>query len=100
MSTTLKSDILSIGDLESLIYAAINFYGCDSVARGPEDMCEAQRLFAQRLANAVAEGVARGVQAYLNISVKTVNQPTQFNIDGVVEEHIHPNIPRFDLTAP
>jgi hypothetical protein len=100
MSSTLKSNILSTGNLESLIYTAINFYGCSADSPGPTDPCEAQRLFAQRLADAVAEGVARGVQAYLNSSVKTVTQPTQVNSDGVIEPHIHPNIPRFDLTAP
>lgn len=100
MSTTLKGNILSNGDLENLIYDAINFFGCSEGYNGPEDPCDAQRRFAQRLAQAISQGVAIGVQQYLNQAVKTINQPTLANSDGIIPSHIHPNIPQYNLIAP
>lgn len=100
MSATLKGNILSTGNLEELIFNAINFFGCAEGYIGPIDPCEAQRLFAQRLATAISQGIAVGVQQYLTESVKTINQRTLFNEDGGVQPHIHPNVAQYDLEAP
>ena len=100
MSTILKSDILNVGKLENEIFNAINFFGCTEGYVGPEDPCEAQRVFSQRLANAISEGVARGVQNYLTATVTTINTPTLLNTDGGVPPHAHPNVPQFSLNAP
>lgn len=100
MSSTLKGNILSNGQLEELIFQAINSFGCADGYTGPLDPCLAQREFARRLANAVSQGVSIGVQTYLNQSVKTINEPTLLNTGGGVPQHDHPNIPRYNLTAP
>jgi hypothetical protein len=100
MSGILKSDILNVGQLEDQIFNAINWFGCSEGYTGPVDPCEAQRAFAQRLANAISDGVAKGVQQYLNQTVKTVNDATLENTDGGVPPHIHPNVLQYDLNAP
>jgi len=100
MSAILKGNILSNGQLKTEIYDAINFFGCKDGYTGPTDPCKAQDEFAQRLANAISEGVSKGVQAYLAQSVKTINQQTLPNSDGSIPAHIHPNVPEYKLTAP
>jgi hypothetical protein len=100
MSTILKGDILNVGQLENEIFNAINYFGCANGYTASEDPCEAQRQFASRLANAISEAVAKGVQNYLSNTVKTVNVPTLPNTDGTIPAHIHPNEPTFDLIAP
>jgi hypothetical protein len=100
MSSTLKGNILGTGQLEQLIYDAINFFGCSDGYKGSVDPCEAQRIYSQRLANAISQAVALGVQQYLNNNVKTVNLPTQESSGGLDNPHVHPNLPQFDLTAP
>jgi hypothetical protein len=97
MSSTLKSDILGAGTLEQRIFTAINWYGCAEGYEQSTDPCQAQKDFAQRLADAISEGVAKGVQKYLNETVKTITQPT-LNSGGLV--HVHENVPKFDLNAP
>jgi hypothetical protein len=100
MSGILKGDILNSGNLEKEIYDAINFFGCKEGYTGPTDPCKAQEEFAQRLADAISEGVARGVQKYLQDSVKTINKPTLQNSGGTIPSHIHPNVPLYSLQAP
>jgi hypothetical protein len=100
MSAILKSDILGVGDLEQEIFQAINFFGCAQGYTQTTDPCEAQRIFAQRLADAISDGVSRGVQKYLREVVKTINQPTLTNSDGSIPPHVHPNVPLYDLQAP
>lgn len=101
MSGILKGNILGTGQLENLIFNAINSAGCaDGNINTPIDPCQAQRQFAQRLANAIAEGVAKGAQQYLSEAVKTINEQTLPNTDGVVPAHIHPNTPQYNLQAP
>jgi hypothetical protein len=98
MSSTLKSNILSPGELENLIYDAINFFGCADGFTATTDPCEAQRIYARRLANAISQAVAVGVQTYLNQSVKTITLPTI--LESGPGLHVHQNQPQFDLTAP
>jgi hypothetical protein len=100
MSGILKGNILGTGELEKLIYDAINFFGCTNGYTATTDPCEAQRIFSQRLANAISQGVAMGVQQYLNQTVKTINQPTLVGSGGIDNPHQHPNLPQFDLNAP
>lgn len=100
MSAILKGDILSVGQLEQLIFDAINFLGCSGNLTVPIDPCEAQRDFSRRLANAISQGVAIGVQNYLNATVKTINQATLEGSGGQDDLHIHPNVPQYSLTAP
>lgn len=101
MSQKLKNDILTIGKLKQEIYDAINFFGCKEGYTGPTDPCKAQDDFAQRLANAISDGVARGVQKYLRESVKTVTDVTVPVSDGSDPAHAHPmKKPEWDLTAP
>lgn len=98
MSGILKSDILGTGTLEQRIFNAINFFGCAEGYTFSTDPCEAQREYARRLADAISEGVAKGVQQYLTETVKTINQPTLDGSGPAV--HIHPNVPQYDLRAP
>lgn len=102
MSQVLKGNILSVGQLQQQIFTAINMFGCKGdEGKVPEDPCEAQKMFAERLANAISDGVARGVQAYLAQSVKTVNQPTLPGGGGGEQEaHTHENVPMYNLIAP
>ena len=100
MSAILKGNILGVGQLEELIFNAINFLGCSGNVTQPVDPCEAQRQFSQRLANAISQGVAIGVQNYLNATVKTINQATLEGSGGEDNLHIHPNVPQYSLTAP
>lgn len=100
MSAVLKGNILSNGQLEELIFQAINSFGCANGYEGPIDPCLAQREFSRRLADAVSQGVSIGVQEYLRQSVKTINQPTLTNTDSGIIPHIHPNISQYNLTAP
>lgn len=101
MSGILKSNILSTGQLEQQIFDAFNPLGCGNFPSITEtDPCESQREFSKRLANAISEAVAKGVQQYLASTVKTINRPTLTNTDSVVPSHIHPNVPVFDLQAP
>jgi hypothetical protein len=101
MSATLKGNILGTGDLEEKIYLAItSIMGCDGSVKKlyQEDPCEVQRDFANRLANAISEGVAKGVQQYLTDSVKTINLPTM--VASGPGPHTHTNEKQFDLKAP
>lgn len=100
MSTVLKNNILSTGQLEQQIFKAINFFGCTGDYKGPKDPCEAQRQFSQNLANAISDAISKGVQAYLNQSVKTVNQDTLEGSGGFDQPHIHPNVETYNLNAP
>lgn len=100
MSATLKGNILGSGQLEELIFQAINSFGCADGYKGPQDPCLAQREFAKRLADAVSQGVSIGVQQYLSTTVTTINAPTLPNTDGGVPAHIHPNVPVYNLNAP
>lgn len=100
MSSILKGDILNVGQLEELIFNAINFLGCTGNVTQPVDPCDAQREFARRLANAISQGVATGVQNYLNQTVKTINQDTLEGSGGQDNLHVHPNVAQYSLTAP
>lgn len=100
MSQILKTNILSVGRLEEEIYQAINFFGCSNGYTGPTDPCQAQREFSRRLADAISDGVSRGVQEYLRTAVKTINTPTEEGSGGRDNLHVHPNAPQYDLTAP
>lgn len=100
MSGILKGNILGTGTLEQRIFDAINFFGCAKGYTATTDPCEAQREYAKRLADAISEGVSKGVQQYLANTVKTINQPTQQGSGGIDIPHVHPNIPQFDLNAP
>lgn len=100
MSGILKGNILGTGELENLIFDAINFFGCSNGYQGSVDPCEAQRIYSQRLANAISQAVAIGVQQYLSQTVKTINQPTLEGSGGMDNPHPHPNVPQFDLNAP
>ena len=106
MSAILKGNILNVGQLEEEIYKAIDFYGCNTQYKQPIDPCQAQRDFSKRLANAISEGVSRGVQAYLNQTVTAKTQPTLEGGGGGDPEtggygiHIHGNVPEYNLNAP
>lgn len=106
MSGILKGNILSPGQLEQLIYQALTNIEKD-IQQNYQNKFEsgilsdyAKRRFSQEISNAVAQGVAIGVQKYLKDVVKTVNQPTLEGTGGLDNPHIHPNIPLFDLQAP
>lgn len=97
MSSTLKSNILGTGALKQEIFDALsNTFGCKDYT-GVTDPCQAQELYAEKLANAVAEGVAKGVQQYLNQSVKT--KPNVSEVASGPVGHTHPLKPD-DLQAP
>jgi hypothetical protein len=104
MSTILKGNILSVGQLEEQIFQAMNSFGCTEPPKEPnklpEDPCEIQRLMAKRLANAISDAVSKGVQQYLTQAVKTVNESTLEGGGGNETQHIHPNVPQYNLTAP
>jgi hypothetical protein len=96
MSQILKGNILNVGQLEQEIYQAINFFGCSNGYVGPTDPCEAQRVYSQRLANAISEAVSKGVQQYLLASV-TTNPNVSSPSGGAI--HVHALIPD-TLNAP
>lgn len=98
MSQILKGNILDVGQLENQIFQAINFFGCAEPGgyTATTDPCEAQRIFSQRLANAISDGVAKGVQQYLLQSVLT-NPNVSSPSGGTV--HVHALIPD-TLNAP
>jgi len=96
----LKNDILGTGQLEQLIFQAIRSFNDNTEYTGPRTIDGAQRLFAQRIANAVAQGVADGVKKYLNESVKTINQNTLVNTGGNVETHTHRTVSKLNISAP
>ncbi len=101
MSQILKGNILNIGQLEEQIFQAMNSFGCKELPEDiPTDPCEIQRLMAKRLANAISDAVSKGVQQYLTQAVKTVNESTLEGGGGNETQHIHPNVPQYNLTAP
>lgn len=100
MSSILKDSILSTGQLEQQIFQAINSFGCKEPTKIPEDPCEAQRQFSQRLANAISDAVSKGVQQYLRNEVTTINQSTLEGSGGNDNLHVHPNVPQYNLNAP
>lgn len=100
MSAILKGNILGTGQLEQEIFNALNSgFGCSEYSNSaPQDPCEAQQLYAKRLANAISEAVSKGVQQYLAQTVKTINLPTL--VAPGPAPHVHPNVPQYNLLAP
>lgn len=78
MSSTLKGAILGTGQLEDKIYnvltslANLSDENNESAGSKPRD---SQRVLAQRLADAISDGVAKGVQEYLLTKVLTITAP-------------------------
>jgi hypothetical protein len=82
MSSALKGAILGTGQLENKIYAVLTSLANlssennESAGNKPAD---AQRLLAQKLADAISDGVAKGVQQYLLTAVQTIPAPGPVN---------------------
>jgi K+-transporting ATPase A subunit len=82
MSSVLKGEILGAGALESKIYAVLtslaNLSSANNESAGNTPV-DAQRILAQRLADAISDGVAKGVQQYLLKTVLTIPAPGPVN---------------------
>jgi hypothetical protein len=75
MSSALKGAILETGKLEDKIYTVLTnlaTLGTDEQASSKDTPVNAQRKLAKELADAISDGVAKGVQQYLVSSVVTI----------------------------
>lgn len=90
MSAALKTEILNTGQLENTILSALKKFG-GSEYEGSPDPEEQQKDFAKELANAIASGVAVGVQQYLLKNVTT--QPANTLPAPGPVTHPHPILP-------
>jgi hypothetical protein len=105
MSGILKGNILARGQLEQQLYDAfIAQYGPNwnlAVNQDPPLSPEGYlREFCKRLADAISDGVSKGVQQYLTDTVKTVTDVTMEISDGD-PPHLHKmQEPKWNLDAP
>lgn len=90
MSQVLKSEILNTGQLEKTILTAIKKFGGNEYTGSPDPDTQ-QKDFAKELAEAIADGVAKGVQGYLTKNVTT--QPANTLPAPGPVTHPHPILP-------
>jgi hypothetical protein len=107
MSGILKSNILGRGVLEQQLYDAfIAQYGPawnTATSQDPPLSPEGYlREFCKKLADAISDGVAKGVQQYLTETVKTVTDETAEIQDSSTDPpHLHAmKKSKWDLDAP
>lgn len=105
MSGILKGDILGRGQLEQQLYDVFisRYADWNPIAQDPPLTPEAYlREFCKRLADAISDGVAKGVQQYLTETVKTVTDVTVEITDSSTDPpHLHKmQKPKWDIDAP